>query len=183
MALLDLPHSATDFQYINPPIESMARYQQKPPHQSFRTGTQERMGALWAEIPLAKAKVEEISVMPENWDGYGAMQFSAETKDNALLALDIILAVAPMPDITPNPNGTISFEWESSYGVGHLEIGRTKYSFYIKPASGNPMFSDGLANQISSEIGDWVSSLLFPSQHSADTMTKICFVGYVRSTL
>ena len=183
MALLDLPHSATDSQYINAPIESMARYQQNPHHPRFRTGTQERKGALWAEIPLAKAKVEEISVMPENWDGYGAMQFSAETKDNALLALDIILAVAPMPDITPNPNGTISFEWESSYGVGHLEIGRTKYSFYIKPASGNPMFSDGFANQISSEIGNWVSSLLFPSQNCADTMTKISFVDYARPTL
>lgn len=183
MALLDLPHSATDFQYINPLIESMAQYQQERPRQSFRTGIQERKGALWAEIPLAKAEVEEISVMPENWDGYGAVQFNSETKKNALLALDIILAVAPMPDITPNPNGTISFEWESSYGVGHLEIGRTKYSFYIKPASGNPMFSDGLANQISSEIGVWVSSLLFPSQHCADTMTKISFVSYVRSTL
>lgn len=174
----DLPHQATDIQFFNPPPALMARYQQRPPQSN--DATQSQHGALWAEIPIARAKVTELANMPEDWDGYGAIRISQETQQNALKALDVLLRNTPVPDITPNPNGTISFEWESSQGVGHLEIGKTKFSFYVKPRSGNPTLADGLAEQIGSDIGALVTSLLYPVQHVANTMTKIIVPGYVR---
>jgi hypothetical protein len=72
-----------------------------------------------------------LAALPENWDGYGALHISAETIHNARRALNV-LAHAPLPEITPNPNGTISFEWETESSEAHLEIGKTRYSFYAK---------------------------------------------------
>ena len=178
----DLPHSATDIQFLNAPPAVVSRYQHRPPEMQLVIRTLSPQGALWSEVSVAKAKIRELGAMPENWDGYGATKISRETLQNTDNAIDILLRSTPVPDIVPNPNGTISFEWESAHGVGHLEIGKTKFSFYVKTRSGSPTLADGLADQIGNDIGPLVASLLFPVQHVANTMTKISIGGYVRST-
>ena len=178
---IDLPHNATDIQFFNAPPALVSQYQQRPPEFQSVIATAFPHGAMWAEVSVAKAKIHELGSMPENWDGYGATRISSETQQNAIKAIDVLLRSAPVPDIGPNPNGTISFEWESSQGVGHFEIGKTKFSFYVKTRSGSPALADGLADQIGNDIGPLVASLLFPVQHVANTMTKICIAGHVRS--
>ena len=177
----DLPHNATDIQFFNARPAVVAQYQQRPPEFQSVVATVFPHGAMWSEVSIAKAKIHELGSMPENWDGYGATRISRETQQNALSAIDVLLRSAPVPDIVPNPNGTISFEWESSQGIGHLEIGKTKFSFYVKTRSGSPVLADGLADQIGNDIGPLVASLLFPVQHVANTMTKISIAGHVRS--
>ena len=178
---LDLPHNATDIQFFNVPPALVARYQQRPPGFQSMVFTENHHGAMRSEISVAKAKIREFGKMPENWDGYGATRISLEAVQNAIKAIDVLLISAPVPDIVPNPNGTISFEWESSQGVGHLEIGKTKFSFYVKTRSGSPALADGLADHVGSEIGSLVASLLFPVRHAANTMTKLSLAGHVRS--
>jgi hypothetical protein len=173
----DLPNSATEIQFFNASPALISRYQQRPPEPQSMVPQQR---AMWAEIPVAKAKISEMAAMSENWDGYGALKISQETEKNAIHAIDVLLRSAPVPDIVPNPNGTISFEWESSQGVGHFEIGKTKFSFYVKPRSGSPSLADGLVDQIGNDLGALVSSLLFPVRHVSNTMTKIFIAGNVR---
>ena len=148
---------------------------QRPP--DYVNYSQIRGEVRWSEISDSTRKISELASMDENWDGYGALRISPETTSNTLSCLDNLLRVAPVPDITPNPNGTISLEWETERGVAHLEIGKTRFSFYLKLRSGKPILADGLAKHIPEYVGGIVSSFLFPVQNAAGTMTKIT-VGY-----
>lgn len=177
----DLPHSATDIQFFNEPPALISRYQQKPSDFQSMSSTRSLHGATWSEVSVAKTKIRELGSMPENWDGYGATRISRETEKNAINAIDILLLSAPAPDIVPNPNGTISFEWETDQGIGHLEIGKTKFSFYVKTRSGSPALADGRADQIGNEIGHLVASFLFSVPQIANTMTRISIAGHVLS--
>lgn len=114
----------------------------------------------------AISEVKELAALPEDWDGYGAPRISTETAKNTVGALKVLLAKAPAPDIMPNPNGTLSLEWESLKGVADLEIGRTRFSFYIKPSVGVPILKDGLADNIDRDIGELIGSVLFSEQSS-----------------
>jgi hypothetical protein len=127
-------------------------------------------------LAVSENEIEELSKLRANWDGYGGVPISEYTKYNSMAALRGILLSAPHPDITPNPNGTLSFEWETQRGVAHLEVGQTRMSFYIKSLVGEPIFidsstSDMLLNSI--RIGLLVSGYLFPLQHRTASITKI----------
>jgi hypothetical protein len=64
--------------------------------------------------------------------------------------------------VVPNPNGTWSFEWETDRGIGQLEIGKNRYSFYVKPNTGRAILSDGDADKVMSFLGAFVQGILFP---------------------
>jgi len=113
------------------------------------------------ELEAAKANIKEISQLPENWDGYGALPIQEKTMRNALSAADQLLTWAPIPDIAPNPNGTISMEWESETGIAFFEVGQTKYSFFIDPKDGSPIFADGSADEVLPYIGLLIQQTLF----------------------
>lgn len=109
---------------------------------------------------LAKEIIREISDLGDNWDGYGASSVSAEAVDAALKFAEIAFPSASLPEIFANPNGTITFEWESGLGLANLEIGKTRYSFYVDkkglfiPASGpiKHIPSDVLVELINNEL-------------------------------
>lgn len=130
-------------------------------------------GALRAEFPVAQATIKEVAYPQPNWDGYGALAISAEAKDNALNAIQGLLQVAPTPEINPNPNGTLSFEWESGEGKAHLEIGQTQYSFYVNPRVGVPVLFEGPATDVNRLHGSLVASFLFPPIAASGTATPI----------
>ena len=66
-------------------------------------------------------ELEEIKVScnQDNWDGYGA---NAVSYDTYLSAIEVILMLnsaflnVPMPEITPEPDGDIAFEWNDGHG-------------------------------------------------------------------
>jgi hypothetical protein len=116
----------------------------------------------FAEFDAAQQSIEQLAFPEANWDGYGALAISAETKSNALSALNNLEGTAPAPEIIPNPNGTLTFEWETNLGVGHLEIGRTRYSFYVRPNVGPPLLCDGEAGDVGRFLGIYVDGLLYP---------------------
>jgi len=107
----------------------------------------------FAEFAAAREAVEGMAFAEENWDGYGASAISFQTKANAKVALIQLEQCAPAPQVSANSNGTFSFEWETDQGAAHLEIGRTKYSFYVKPLAGAPYFAQGHVNQMDGTIG------------------------------
>ena len=101
-----------------------------------------------------------------NWDGYDALPVNPVTQNNAQQALGIA-PVAP-DDITANPNGTISFEWETDVGRAHLEIGLSKFSFYQKFSDGGTITGDGDAAAIPQGIVSSVSLLYDNSEELCD---------------
>lgn len=127
----------------------------------------------------AAALIEGMRGLAQGWDGYDAVPLSEDTLANAIRALRVALDQVPSPDITPNPNGTLSFEWESERGNAHLEIGKTRFSFYIQPSVGAPTLADGVAAAIDSSIGEELRSFLSPSTPSRNSMT-ILSLGNVR---
>ena len=139
-------------------------------------------GAMRAEFPVAEATIEQAAHTDANWDGYNALPISVEVKDNALHAIRNILPVAPTPEIGPNPNGTLSFEWETGEGKAHLEIGRTQYSFYVSPRVGVPILFEGAADDVSRIHGSLVASLLFPPSLPTGSMTTIRYAANVRNS-
>jgi len=134
---------------------------------------------IWTiDLPLervsAREKLEELVRMPENWDGYGAVPIRIETTRNALRMLEILPDEIPMPDITPNPNGTVSFEWESPAGIGHLEIGRTRCSFSITPRHRDrSILRDWRMDEPGPNVGELVIRHLYSTAHYITTITDI----------
>jgi hypothetical protein len=120
-----------------------------------------RAGYAFAEFEAARFAIRQAFAQ-QNWDGYGALPIGDETKKNALGALNHLETLTCAPEITSNPNGTLSFEWESNRGFGQLEIGRTRYSFYVQPQSGSPLLNSGDASEVSSAVGLLVDALLYP---------------------
>jgi hypothetical protein len=136
------------------------------PHTPERTLWLDQLHTYWlrsfAETEAVRHSIDELAYTEPNWDGYNALPVSGDAKRNALAALGALARTAPTPTVVPNPNGTLSFEWETEYGIGHLEIGKTRYSFYVKPASGRALLSDGDADKISGFLGTFVDGVLYP---------------------
>jgi hypothetical protein len=51
-----------------------------------------------------------------NWDGYGAIPLNANASRIARAILQTISGSFPAPDIVPEPDGEIAFEWENNDG-------------------------------------------------------------------
>jgi hypothetical protein len=133
------------------------------------------IGSNLADFAAAREMLNQASLTQPNWDGDGALPISTEASGNALIALRVLETVVPAPEISPNPNGTVSFEWETDAGVGHLEIGRTRYSFYVKPAAGPAILHDGTTENISSTLGMLVDDLLYEKPQTAQLVTDLTY--------
>lgn len=53
--------------------------------------------------------LEECSV--DNWDGYGAKAISPDSYRNAQLFATTLPTTMPLPEVSVDPDGEISFEW------------------------------------------------------------------------
>jgi hypothetical protein len=120
-----------------------------------------RLGYAFAEFEAARRAITQ-AFSQANWDGYGALPVREETKKNALSMLNHLETLTCAPEVTANPNGTLSFEWETNQGCGQLEIGRTRYSFCVQPHHGSPMLNSGDASEINPGVALLVDALLYP---------------------
>ena len=156
--------------------------------------TQSNLGAIWsnfyawprlqrhrpmtAEATIAEQTLSEISRLPANWDGYGGVPIATSTVENARSALLSLLRDLPLPDVTPNANGTISFEWESASFVAGLEIGATRFSFFLRPRFGGSTYAEGDASLVSQHsIGPLIASHLFPFDRDRMSTSGFRFAG------
>jgi hypothetical protein len=128
-----------------------------------------------AERALTLQTIHEFSMMNEGWDGYGASQIHEITCTNCKQFLSSLPDNYPFPELIPNSNGTISMEWESRHGSACLEIGKTRYSFYIKRRSGKPVLKDGDARAIGLDIAGLVVAILYPLSHYAPSITTATY--------
>jgi hypothetical protein len=126
---------------------------------------------------LARHSIEEFGNLSENWDGYGASSISAQARGNANHFIEVIEAAPlnmPVPEISPQPSGTISFEWETPYAEVYLEIGNTLYSGFIKTDDEEPLFLQGQADSLDQQIVALMQSAIAgPFAYPTPTITEI----------
>lgn len=120
-----------------------------------------RAGYDFAEFEAARSAILQ-AFEHGNWDGYGALPISDKTKMNALSALKYIENLTAAPEIALNPNGTLTLEWDTNHGLGQLEIGRTRYSFFVQPHTGRVFLDTGDVTEVNPIVGLLVDALLFP---------------------
>lgn len=99
-----------------------------------------------------KSVYEECSI--ENWDGYGALSISAEAVSEATLFLGLLSdSNLPMPDISPEVDGGIEFEWyiQSDYIFTVSFNGKKILGYSGMFSEGNTIYG---TEKINSEIPD-----------------------------
>lgn len=134
----------------------------------------------WRAVPACVQKVRSVSValtfegvtgdryiaelgqLRDDWDGYDAAAIEGDVVSSARESFSAFVRRLPAPDISPNPNGTISLEWSTHLGVAHLEIGKSDGSFYLKPRSGESYYlKTPLTSYALSSIISLISSQLY----------------------
>jgi hypothetical protein len=101
--------------------------------------------------------LKQIKNLEDNWDGYGAIRPSLIAYNRVEIFLkncpNSFIEPLGQDNIYPNPNGTISIEWENSLGgVASLEIGDENATFFAKSKDGeiyidnNVYINDGGVN-------------------------------------
>ena len=135
----------------------------------------------------AHAQLAAICGLEENWDGYGGTSVHADTAASAKHALKAFLSRDLFPDLVPNSNGTISFEWTSARGEAVVEIGRTRYVGVIRPkgAANYPIAGDaGTGGKFEADmmaIAAVIVAGLFPRETLPDTQRSFT-AGHARRT-
>ena len=79
----------------------------------------------------AQDEVRVFANYMDNWDGYGAIRPLSECLNHALeIIRNKNISLDYLSDIYPNPNGTLSLEWEKNDNEIGLEVGKEEFSFF-----------------------------------------------------
>ena len=78
----------------------------------------------WTDLALEELEKVYEECLEANWDGYGAMPISRETYSKSRKLLRMMPSSLPMPDISAEPGGEITFEWyKEKYSVFVISVG------------------------------------------------------------
>lgn len=77
-----------------------------------------------------KQRLQQFETLGENWDGYGADTVSHACLANAIALIDALPPNVESPDVFPNPNGTVTFEWQGPSGTLSIEFGENGISVF-----------------------------------------------------
>lgn len=79
----------------------------------------------------AQDEIRAYANFLDDWDGYGAVRPVSECLNHALeIIRNKNISLDFLTDIYPNPNGTISLEWEQGDKEIGLEVGSREFSYY-----------------------------------------------------
>ena len=88
--------------------------------------------------------IKSFKELPDNLDGYGGIPVSANICDKTIEVLTESYT-PPIDDVFPNPNGTITVEWENGRGeMLQLEIGKSSYSYFAHFKNREPILGEGI---------------------------------------
>jgi len=80
--------------------------------------------------------LSELAQLGPNWDGYGADPIAGSCIDQTRVLLDLLPAAIPSPEVTPNPNGTLTLDWETGDQALSLELGATRFTSFWESRRG-----------------------------------------------
>ncbi|WP_295449041.1 hypothetical protein [uncultured Thiodictyon sp.] len=90
------------------------------------------------EGPMAAAfsRLADLTRLGPDWDSYGADPIAHACLANVRAVLAALPADTPAPEITPNPNGTLTVDWVAEGYRLSFEIGASRYSACWESAAG-----------------------------------------------
>lgn len=100
----------------------------------------------------------------ENWDGYGASPIHNDTYTNALRFLHNLPYNLPSPDVSPEPDGDISFEWYCNPShVVSISVGPKGYLYFAALIGLKKRYgSEPFGGEIPQEIFDVIHQVIEP---------------------
>ncbi|MGE8361880.1 hypothetical protein [Pseudomonas sp.] len=178
MLALDCDNAISSFSVVPMFMSSVATYAPRRPR-----GSHHLLHAIAKPTPVfaenlayeMKEVISSFGALGENWDGYGAIPVNPQTVENSKSAANLLFAELPVADIFPNPNGTITFEWDTDKGIANLEIGESRYSFYIETKDGDFYPLSGEARNITRLIPLAIAATIFEESEPAQTVTNFSF--------
>jgi len=84
----------------------------------------------------AVALLADLVRLEPGWDGHGADPITPSCLTNVSAVLAALPAGTPCTEIVPNPNGTLTLDWEAGAYSVSLECGATRYSAVWGSAAG-----------------------------------------------
>lgn len=99
--------------------------------------------SLLFEQEKLQRELDELANLPDNWNGEGAVRISPRVVARTRSLLASIIVDHPSPELTPNPNGTISLEWDCANRFLHLEIGERDFSILLGQEGHPPQGAQG----------------------------------------
>lgn len=100
----------------------------------------------------AHSRLDELARLERNWDACGADAMDEICVRNAKKLIDALPEKTPSPEIFPNPNGTLTLDWETTEQMLSLELGKNRFSSYWETKQDTKM-AEG---EISKSIPDFV---------------------------
>lgn len=85
-------------------------------------------------------QLREIESLEENWDQYGANRICNQCIKKARRMIESLPPFVHSPDIFPNPNGTVTLEWDEDSGFFSIEIGKEKFSSFLDITGKEPQY-------------------------------------------
>jgi hypothetical protein len=130
-----------------------------------------------AEILHAKRTISKLSKLKAGWDG----ALSRPLHRDAIQAAETLIKnissserfLASSVEITPNTNGTITFEWDSALGSAYLEFGATRFVFFIDTCSTETPVIEGSNIDFSAQYLTQIRSSLFPYENGLFVRTSL----------
>lgn len=132
------------------------------------------------DVQESAAHLEVAASLTDGWDGYGASRIDSKIISNSKRILEIIAPLVGAPEIVPNTNGTISFELESPTGFAHIEIGKTKISFFAKSAEGDRFTFDGNLEEFDRSMALTLKGILTLDSSAEHVLTAVQYPNYVQ---
>ncbi|MCB1849269.1 MAG: hypothetical protein KDI83_00490 [Gammaproteobacteria bacterium] len=108
-------------------------------------------------------QLRSIANLQENWDRYGAERVCDECIKNAKSIISSLPSFVPSPDIFPNPNGTVTLEWDEDVGSFSIELGKEEFSSFVD-FEGKQRYYKGHFELGLAEFADSALQALFPTQ-------------------
>ncbi len=75
-------------------------------------------------------ELDRISKLQDNWDGLRANSVSGACIENTGRIISDLDTDVASPEIYPNPNGTLTLDWETGGQLLSIEIGDDRFSTY-----------------------------------------------------
>jgi hypothetical protein len=88
-------------------------------------------------------EVLSFKSLENNWDGYGAIPTEVKSATQAISLASRLSerTLSKVSDVFPNPNGTVTIEWENHSGEKLVaEIGNNTFSYYLELNALPPKF-------------------------------------------
>ena len=115
-----LERPTTDaFSTLTPPVGSSGRSTTSQPESLVELYVEAaRMKSAWYRF---QRQIRQISMLPADWNSYGARPVSIQAINEAIRAVSYLSAShMPIPDAVPLPSGGVQLEWRDS--VFDIEI-------------------------------------------------------------